>query len=230
MLAVRRLPSSNHDPSIVGSPWGQRLTYGIGSLLLNGFVDLRVEGREQCPKQGAFVLAANHHSHFDPPLLTKAAGRWIDWVAMVELYRHRWLARYCTAMAAIPVDRSRLDRQAAVSVLRRLQTGRAIGIFPEGGIRRDERSVLRSGPLDPGACRLALAARVPVVPVVVLNSESMYSPGGWLFPRRAFHVVVRFGCPLMPQEGQRTDKTAADILNDQLAGALRDLAAGSAKG
>ena len=164
-------------------------------MLLRGFVNLKVEGRERCPLQGAFVLAANHQSHFDPPLLTRALGRWVDWAAMVELYKHPWMARYCEAMAAIPVDRSRLERRAAAAVLRRLQAGRVVGIFPEGGIRRDERSVLAGGALDVGACRLALAARVPVVPVIILGSESMYARGGWLFPRRAFRVTVRFGHP-----------------------------------
>ena len=144
--------------------------YGFGSTLLDAYVRLRVEGREHIPRTGPYLLVANHRSHFDPPLLTRALGRWVDWAAMVELYRYRALAGFWDALAAIPVDRSRLDRRAATTVLRRLRAGRVVGIFPEGGIRADERSVLEGGPLDAGACRLALAAGVPLLPAIIQNS------------------------------------------------------------
>lgn len=207
-----------------GKGWVQRLVYGFGSALLDSYVRLRVDGREHIPPTGPFLLVANHCSHFDPPLLTRALGRWVDWVAMVELYRHRPLAHFWNALAAIPVDRSRLDRRAAVTVLRRLRAGRIVGIFPEGGIRAGERSVLAGGPLDAGACRLALAAGVPLLPVVIRNSETLYAPGGWLFPRRAFQVTVHFGASIVPPVGQTNDKTAAEDLNVRLTSALRDLA------
>ena len=229
MGGVNGSPSPAVRPATAGSPLGQRLTYGFGSVLVESFVRLRVEGRGHGEGIGPFLLASNHRSHFDPPLLTRALGCWIDWAAMTELYRHRWLARYWDALAVIPVDRSRLDRRAATTVLRRLRGGRIVGIFPEGGIRAGERSVLAGGPLDAGACRLALAAKVPLVPAVILGSERMYAPGGWLFPRRAFRVTVRFGAPLLPTEGQKADKAAAEALNERLAEALRRLADGDGK-
>ena len=210
--------------SATGSRLVQRLTYVVGSALLGGYVRLRVEGGEHRPAHGPFLLVANHRSHFDPPLLTRALGRWVDWAAMVELYRHRPLAWYWDALAVFPVDRSRLDRRAAVTVLRRLRGGRVVGIFPEGGIRAGENSVLAGAPLDAGACRLALAAGVPLLPAVILGSEAMYAAGGWLIPRRAFDVRVRFGALLVPRDGQGTDKAAAEALNARLAEALRGLA------
>ena len=223
MRGVGRSPSSARLRPAAGSPLAQRLAFAVGSRLLRGFVRLRVEGRELCPPRGAFLLAANHLSHFDPPMLTWALGSWVDWAAMVELYRHAWLGRCWDALGAIPVDRSRLDRRAAGAVLRRLAAGRVVGIFPEGGIRTGVQSVLAGGPLDAGACRLALAARVPLVPVVIQGTERMYAARGWMLPRRAFRVVVRFGAPLMP-EGARSDKAAAEALNVRLAESMRDLA------
>ncbi len=210
--------------SAVGSPLVQRLTYAVGSTLLGGYVRLRIEGIEHRPAHGPFLLASNHRSHFDPPLLTWAVGRWIDWAAMVELFRHRPLARYWNALAVIPVDRSRLDRRAAVTALRRLRGGRVVGIFPEGGIRTGGDSVLAGAGLDAGACRLAVAAGVPLLPAVISGSEQMYQAGGWLFPRRAFDVRVCFGAPLVPSGGQGSDKAAAEALNLRLAEVLRGLA------
>ena len=210
--------------SAAGSPLVQRLTYAFGSALLGGYVRLYVEGAEHIPAHGPFLLVANHRSHFDPPLLTWALGRWVDWAAMVELFRHRAWARYWHALAVFPVDRSRLDRRAASTVLRRLRDGRIVGIFPEGGIRTGDASVLAGGVLDAGACRLALAAGVPLLPVVILGSESMYGAGGWLFPRRAFDVRVHFGAPLFPPAGRENNKAAAEALNMQLAEVLRGLA------
>ena len=211
-----------------GNAFIQRRTFHDGRAFLNTFVRVDVTGREHLPASGPFVLAANHVSHFDPPLLTLAADRWIDWVAMSELYRHRWFAAYLRALAAIPLDRSRRDRAAAVTVLRHLRAGRVVGIFPEGGIRLGGESVLAGGALDGGACRLALAAGVPIIPAVITGSEKLYPVGGWLLPRRAMAVQVVFGPPLPPPATNERNKAQALRLNDLLGTTLRRLSPGAA--
>lgn len=206
-----------------GNAGVQHRTFRYGRRLLNAFVRVGVAGREHLPASGPFLLAANHVSHFDPPLLTLAADRWIDWVAMSELYRHRWFAAYLRALAAIPLDRARRDRAAAVSVLRHLRAGRTVGIFPEGGIRLGAESVLGGGAMHGGACRLAVSAGVPIIPAVIVGSEKLYSAGSWLWRRRTFAVQVVFGPPLTPAVTGEGNKAQALTLNDLLATTLRGL-------
>ncbi len=210
--------------SRAGNRLVQWLSYGLAWPFFGAFVQLRVRGREHLPRTGAYLLAANHRGPFDPFLLTLAARRWVDWVAMVELYRRPLLAWYWGAMAAIPVDRAKLGRATAATVLARLRAGRVAGIFPEGGIRADAASVLSGGPINSGACRLALAAGVPLVPVVILGSETMTQTGGWLWPRQAFKVDVIFTPPLLPppSDDRLPAKRAAEALQLRLIAALRN--------
>ncbi len=197
-------------------------------------MSLRVEGIGHVrglPAGSGFVLAANHVSHFDPPLLSIATERWIDWLAMIELYRGPVSRAFWNALAAIPVDRARrIDRAAAGAALSRLQAGRAVGVFPERGIRAGERSVLAASSvaeamarLDAGACRLALGARVPVVPAVIRGSQNLYASGLWLLPRRAATVTVQFSEPLFPGPAEGYGKRAASAMHRRLAEALLEL-------
>ncbi len=205
--------------------------FKLVNAALRACLDLRVEGGghlRALPPGSGFVLAANHLSHFDPPILSIAAEHWIDWLAMVELYRGPVASAFWNALGAIPVDRAqRIDRAAASTALHRLKAGRAIGIFPERGIRTGAESVLAAADtaaaaarLDHGACRLALGARVPVVPAVIEGSENLYAPGIWLLPRRAATVTVRFGPPLHPDPIEGYGKQGAVRLHGRLAAAL----------
>jgi 1-acyl-sn-glycerol-3-phosphate acyltransferase len=219
-------PTPPPDPKragVFGSRLAQDIAYRLSDAFFRDFVRLCVSGAENVPARGAALLAANHPSPFDPFLLTVAARRWVDWAAMVELSRRPWLAACWRALATIPVDRSRPDRRAAAECLRRLRAGRLVGIFPERGIRPDEASLLSGGPADGGVCRLALAARAPIVPAVILGSAAMHRfSWGWMLPRQAFKVSVRFGAPLLPEES--ADKAGAARLKARLIAAMIDLA------
>jgi len=156
---------------------------------------VRVLHPERSAGQGACLFVSNHISHFDPPLLAVAARRQIDFMAMVELFRNPLSAAFCRANGAFPADRSRVDRAAVRTALRRLEQGRAVGIFPEGGIRVRAESVLQGGPMRPGAVTLAHLANVGVIPCVVLGSDTLYNGRRWL-PFRRNRFWVAFGEPL----------------------------------
>jgi len=156
---------------------------------------LRVLHPEPAGRPGAWLLAANHISHFDPPLIAMACRRRVDWMAMVELFRRRGVAALLRALGAFPADRAKVDRQAVRETLRRLAAGRVVGIFPEGGIRSGAESVLEGAPMRPGVATLARLAGVPVVPCVILGSDRLYRPQTWLpWPRTDFWIA--FGEPL----------------------------------
>src|SRR5277367_5922264 len=113
---------------------------------------------ERSSLPGPCVLASNHISHFDPPLLSMAARRKIDWMAMKDLFKHPFTAFYFHSIDTFPVDRNNLDRASVKTALKRLKKGRVVGMFPEGGIRAGNTSVLEGAPMHPGAGALAQMA------------------------------------------------------------------------
>lgn len=182
---------------------------------------MRVLHRERSALPGPCLFAANHISHFDPPLLGVASRRQIDFMAMAELFRNPLLGAFFRATGAFPADRSRTDRAAVRTALRRLAAGRAVGIFPEGGIRTRGESVLEGGAMRPGAATLAALAKVPIVPCVVLGSDALYDPWRWL-PFRRSRFLVAFGEPLRIQPGL-PGGAARKRLEEELGAAFRAL-------
>ena len=187
----------------------------VGSLknLLRLGARVRVVSFAKIPT-GACVMVSNHISHFDPPLLSGYLPRKIDWIAMAELFGTKWSKTGFTWLDVIPVDRHGDDRQALRTAIKRLEAGRMIGIFPEGGIRDGERSILSGAEMREGAFLLAAKADCPVVPVVILGSERLYNRRNWISWRRA-KVYIAIGDPIFPAEGGRKqlrDDTAAALI------------------
>src|ERR1051326_7362168 len=128
-----------------------------------------VLGRSNADSAGGFLLASNHISHFDPFLLGLKVPRKIDWMTMAEFFRPPLLGFFLRSIDAFPAERDRADLKTIRTAIDRLRRGRMVGIFPEGGIRDGERSLLEGAQLRAGASRLAQIANVPIVPCVILG-------------------------------------------------------------
>ena len=151
--------------------------------------------REESSRPGAWILAGNHISHFDPPLLSHACKRPVDWMAMEELFHNRAFAYLLRRVGAFPVSRGRPDRAALRVAGERLEAARVVGIFPEGGIRDGEASILQGAAPRPGFSLIAAKNRVPVIPCVILGSDRLYNRNQWL-PFRRTPIWIAFGRPL----------------------------------
>jgi 1-acyl-sn-glycerol-3-phosphate acyltransferase len=154
---------------------------------------------ERARRSGAYLLAANHTSAFDAPLLIAATPRVIYWLSIAELFRNPFTRWFLTAIGASPLDRSKVDTMTVRAILWHLRAGRVVGIFPEGGVREGDDSVLRRGTFDEGVCKLAQLASAPVLPCVVLGSEKFRRWMSWL-PFARTRWVVAFGEPVFPRE------------------------------
>jgi 1-acyl-sn-glycerol-3-phosphate acyltransferase len=177
-------------------------------LLLAPIVKIRVMGRLPAARDGAWILAGNHISHFDPPLIGIAARRKIDWMGMSELFQHPVFGGWLRAVDTFPVDRHRLDRAAVRTALERLRAGHCVGMFPEGGIRDGARSVLEGAPMRPGVAGLSQMTGAPVVPCVIMGSDRIYAlPRLWR-PGRRLPVWIAFGEPLRAAAGARAEERA----------------------
>jgi 1-acyl-sn-glycerol-3-phosphate acyltransferase len=167
-----------------------------GLLKLTARVD--VEGLEHIPQSGAAVLAGNHLSMADVPVLFTAVDRPTIVVAATELRRAPWLRAVLSGIGnAIYVRRGEADEEAIAQALTVLRSGGMVGLAVEG--RRSVTRSLERG--KTGAAYLAAQAGVPVVPVAAWGQERL---GRSLRRLRRAPIHVRFGKPLHLPAGKVT--------------------------
>lgn len=155
---------------------------------------------------GGFIVASNHISHFDPPLIGTYFRRKIDWLGMAELFHGPVLTFLFTALGVIPIDRQGKDRTALREAVRRLKTGRVVGIFPEGGIRDGAASIVNGARMKGGVSVLASLSGVPIVPAIILGSDRLYNSKNWR-PWRRRLILIGVGTPItLPGEVPGDDK------------------------
>ena len=148
-------------------------------------------------RPGAFLLAANHTCEYDIPILMRHCRRRVDFVSITEVFRNSFTAWLYGNMNAFPLERSRPDSPAVRTILDRLSRGRVVGMFPEGGFRTGEASVVHSRRIRPGIGRIAVLADVPIVPCVIVGSEQYRRFNSWL-PFRQTRYAVAFGEMISP--------------------------------
>jgi len=164
---------------------GYRLTALAATILFKTLFGLRKIGRENVPETGAFILASNHKSWFDPPIVGCACPREINFAAKKELFSIPLLGGFITYLNSIPVRRKGFDREALVRLGQRLESGRGIIIFPEGTRYLDDKLHLPKA----GVGMLAIKYKVPIVPVYVKNSAKIRRQ---IFRRK---LTITFGKP-----------------------------------
>jgi 1-acyl-sn-glycerol-3-phosphate acyltransferase len=186
--------------------------------LLRGIYDIRVEGLENVPKKGPAIIAANHLSFLDSffiPLVIKR--RKVTYLAKADYFKSWKTSWFFKMVGQIPTEREGGDRSqvALNTALETLRQDKLLGIYPEG--TRSPDGTLHRG--RTGAARLALAARVPVIPVGLVGTEEVM-PKEAKFPRLRgrIKVVVRFGEALefSRYEGRETDRFVLRAATDEL--------------
>jgi 1-acyl-sn-glycerol-3-phosphate acyltransferase len=188
--------------------------YRTGWVLVRGFARLvwrlEVQGASNVPLEGGVIIAPNHLSLLDPPLIGCACPRELRYLAKAELFRNRLFARFIRRLGAFPVERGTADVGAIKTALQFLKDGRAVIIFIEG-TRGTGKYLL---PPTPGVTLLARQSGAPVVPTAIVGSEQAW-PKGSKLPHRA-QVKVAFGAPVRYQElfGARTDREARDAFSE----------------
>ena len=184
---------------------------------LRVFFRLRVVGAEHVPREGAALLAANHVSLLDPPVVGAAAPRPLHFMAKAELFRLPLLGTLIRRLNAHPVEREGADAGALRHALLLLREGQALLVFPEG--TRGTEGRLQPG--RPGAGMLAALSEAPVVPVYVQGTGHAL-PRGAGRPRRA-SITVRYGPAL--RFARARGKHRYQEISDQIMAAIGRLKA-----
>lgn len=169
--------------------------------LSRAYFGLRLIGTEHIPREGPVVIVPNHQTYADPPLVTIPVRRPVYYMAWSRLFDIPVFNRFIRLLRAFPVDIEARDARATREAVRLLQNGAALMIFPEGERTPDGR-VQR---FKPGAFRLAVSVKAPVLPVTIAGGDRAWPPGR-LLPRPG-HITITYHPTLQPDA--RLDSRAA---------------------
>jgi 1-acyl-sn-glycerol-3-phosphate acyltransferase len=175
----------------------------------------RVFNPERVPLQGPVILASNHASFLDPPLVGSGLKRDINYLARESLFRYPGVGTLLRSWNSVPVDRDGGGARGLKAILDRLLAGGAIILFPEG--TRTQDGQLQKARSGIGLTVIKSAA--PVVPVRVFGTFEAY--GRKIKIPRPHQVTVKYGRPMdfaeLRAEAKTCDKARLKQIYQQVA-------------
>jgi 1-acyl-sn-glycerol-3-phosphate acyltransferase len=173
-----------------------------------------VEGTENIPAEGAYILAPVHRSNMDTPYAAATSRRRLRFMGKDSLWKAKLPGWVLSALGGFPVSRGTIDREALSRCTEVLEGGEPLVVFPEG--ERKSGPVVQ--PLFEGAAYLAARAGVPIVPVGIGGSERAMPKGAHFI--RPTKVAIVIGEPLRVDgagdAGKRVPREAIRELTLQL--------------
>ena len=162
----------------------------------------RVRFAEPLPAAGGLLVLSSHQSHLDPLLLGLATDRRLSSLARSTLYRFKPFGAVIPALDAVPIDREASPVAGMKAVIRRLEAGAAVIIFPEGTRTGDG----RLGEIKSGFAIIARRSGVPIVPVAIVGAYECW-PRTARCPRPG-RVRLEFGRVITPAQVAALDDAA----------------------
>ena len=198
--------------------WVWRLLFPPIRTIVLALVHIRVEGRENLPQSGPYIIVSNHINWKDPPLISISLDLSVRYMAKIQAFSYPVLGFIVRATGAFPVRRGEGDRRALVTALRVLAGGQILGFFPEG--HRSEDGALLRGKPGVGF----IASRVPdapLVPIAMIGTKQslirlMFGGQAVLRVGRPFHLAD------LTEEERRDEQAATDAVMKRIASLLPD--------
>ncbi len=182
---------------------------------------VRISGLENIPRRQTYVVASNHISIFDPPLVLAFWPEMLEAIGAVDVFDKPFQGEMLRMYGTIPVHRGEYDRKLIDTILALLRAGYPMLIAPEGG--RSHATAMRRA--KPGVGYILDEARVPVVPVGIMGTTDDYLQKALHF--ECPNVEIRIGKPfkLPPLEGRGAARREArqhhaDLVMQHVAGLL----------
>jgi 1-acyl-sn-glycerol-3-phosphate acyltransferase len=177
------------------------------------FWRVSVQGRENVPTTGPFVLSPVHRSYVDTMFCGCTTRRRLRFMGKDSVWKYRWVGAFVSSLGAFPVHRGMPDREALRMCEEAIAKGEPVVIYPEG----ERKSGSAVHPLLDGAAFVACRAGVPIVPVGIGGSEWAMPKGAkFLHPVR---VAIVIGKPLVPPArpaGSRVPRRVVSEMTEQL--------------
>ena len=189
---------SDVDPRSLRSDenWFIRTTAFVARTITRSLTRVRVSGAlDQIPRSGPLIIVSNHASNADGVLigawLTRRLGRRIHWLGKREMTEWPVVGPFVLAGSVHPVDRGNVEIDVFRLLLRILDAGNVIVVFPEG--TRSPDGAMQAA--KDGVAMLALKSGAPILPVGVVDTDRFWPKGK--LPRIGGRVEVRVGEPFL---------------------------------
>jgi 1-acyl-sn-glycerol-3-phosphate acyltransferase len=198
--------------------WLWRLLFPPIRTIVMALVHIRVEGRENLPGSGPYILVSNHINWKDPPLISISLDLSVRYMAKIQAFGMPLLGYIVRATGAFPVRRGEGDRRALVTALRVLAARQVLGFFPEG--HRSESGALLRGKPGIGF----IASRVPdapLVPIAMIGTKQsllrlIFGGQAVLLVGRPFHLSD------LTDDERRDEQAMTDAVMRRIASLLPD--------
>jgi 1-acyl-sn-glycerol-3-phosphate acyltransferase len=171
----------------------------------------RTEGRHHLDIEGGGMILSTHQSVMDPVLVGLIANRRLNYLARKTLFKNAAFAFLIRVLDAIEIDRDRGGLAGLKEMLKRLQRGELVLMFPEG-TRTSDGEV---APLKPGFIPVARRTEVPLIPVAVVGAYDCLPKGARFPTRQPIAVVVGEPLPASAYK-EMTDAELLDALGQRL--------------
>jgi 1-acyl-sn-glycerol-3-phosphate acyltransferase len=175
---------------LTGNKLVDRIAYKIVQFIVTSFCRvwcrMTIEGKENVPEHGPFLLAPTHRSILDTPIASGVTHRRMRFMGADKYWKHKAFGRLLSALGGFPVSRGSADREALKRCIAVLEAGEPLVLFPEG----ERKSGPLVQPLFDGATYVAVKAGVPIVPVGIGGSERAMPKGAKYIRPAKVHVVV----------------------------------------
>lgn len=187
--------------------WYYRLHWLFLRFLFKLYFGYRSQGSEHVPADGPILLAANHTSFLDPPIISLSINRQTTFLGKEELFSIPLLGWWIKSLGTYPVKRGVADLRAVKTVIRFLKEGKAMIMFPEG-TRSSDGNLMD---FQDGLAWLSLKTNAPIAPVMI-EGAFRAMPRGVFFPKPR-RIRVQLGPCVRPTpeelEGDQTEAIRA---------------------
>ncbi len=188
----------------------RRIIWGALKFLYKVVYRVKVEGVENIPEEGAFILCGNHVDYIKVPAVVVYCPRKVNFIAKIELFKNPFLRNLGEKFDVIPVKRGKQDVDAMKKSLKVLSKKEGLGLFPEGTTRGLEKGVK----VKTGAAFMALRTGTVIVPAGV---EVTSRP----FPK----IIIRYGKVLdySQYQSRNPEKEVLEKVTQEMMGIIKSL-------
>lgn len=186
-------------------------------MLATFFLQLRVFGSENIPKDGAVLIVANHQSYLDPPMIGICSPRRMNYLARKTLFKAKSFASLILSYDAIPIDNEGIGLEGIKETLKRLKNREMVLLFPEGARTFDGEML----PFKSGFLTLALRSKATILPVAISGMyEAWPRTAAWprLHPTR-----VHFGEAISYEKAAEIAKVSESDLHEHVQNTIRNM-------
>jgi len=196
-----------------------KIVYSLARFFFKVFFRLKIYGVETHFRSGSAIIAANHTSFYDPPVLSISCPEEVHFLAKGTLFDIPLLGRLIRVLNSHPVARGASDTQTLKMMIQLLGEGKKLILFPEG--QRSYTGELLQ--MERGLSFLVQKARCQIIPAYIDGAFVAWPPDK-RFPKLFGKMAVVFGSPIVWEE-DLDKKVAQERIISQTEQAIRDLRA-----